>query len=70
MVEPDNRAVPPEEAAYQSTVSPLPGVARIVAVPHPVAGDPVGAAGKAFTVTSTVLLVQGPPAQEADVTTQ
>ena len=33
--DPDNRGDPPEELAYQSTVSPDPAVAVIVTVPVP-----------------------------------
>ena len=52
---PPDRTVPPEAAAYQSIVSPAPGVADIVTVPVPQrdAGTAVGAAGSGFWVTVT-----------------
>ena len=58
VVEPDNRAEPPEAAAYQSIVSPAPGVAEIVTVPvpHLELPLPAGAAGTAFTVATTAVL--------------
>ena len=52
-------AVPPEAAAYQSIVSPAPGVAEIVTVPvpHLELPAPDGADGTAFTVAVTAVLV-------------
>ena len=52
-------AAPPEEAAYQSMVSPVPGVAEIptVPVPHLDAPVPPGATGTVFTVATTAVLV-------------
>ena len=62
-VVPEVSALPPVAAAYQSTVSPAPAVADIVKVPAPQrdAGVPVGAAGSAFTVAVTALLVEMQP---------
>ena len=56
---PLNKAVPPEAAAYQSIVSPAPGVAVIVTVPvpHLDAPDPDGDVGKLLTVAMTAVLV-------------
>ena len=58
VVEPDNKAEPPEAAAYQSIVSPVPGVAEIetVPVPHLDAPEPVGATGTVLTVATTAVL--------------
>ena len=56
---PLNKAEPPEAAAYQSIVSPAPGVAVIVTVPvpHLAAPEPAGAAGTVLTVATTAVLV-------------
>lgn len=53
------KAVPPDEAAYQSIVSPAPALADIVTdpVPHRLAPVPVGTAGMAFTVATTAVRV-------------
>ena len=53
VVEPDKSAVPPLAAAYQSIVSPAPGVAEMVTVPVPHLDPPVpaGADGKLFMLT-------------------
>ena len=52
---PPAKGDPPVAAAYQSIVSPAPGVADIVTVPvpHLDAGTAVGALGLGFTVTVT-----------------
>ena len=52
-------ALPPVAAAYQSIVSPTPGVADIVIVPvpHLAAPLPPGADGRGFTVAVTAVLV-------------
>jgi hypothetical protein len=53
---PLTRALPPEEAAYQSITAPDGGVARSATVPVPqreAAGTTVGLAGTAFTVAVT-----------------
>ena len=54
--EPVESAVPPVAAAYQSIVSPAPGVAEMVTDPEPQREPPVpvGAAGRGFTTTLTV----------------
>ena len=56
---PDNNAEPPEEAAYQSIVSPALGVAEIftVPVPHLEPFDPEGAEGTVLIVAVTAVLV-------------
>ena len=56
---PPARTAPPDAAAYQSMVSPAPGVAEMVTapVPHLDPPVPVGAGGKAFTVAMTAVLV-------------
>ena len=56
---PVNKAAPPEAAAYQSMVSPAPGVAVIVTVPvpHLAAPEPEGIAGTVLTVATTAVLV-------------
>ena len=56
-VPPDN-TVPPVAAAYQSMVSPVPGVALKATVPEPQRepGVPVGADGTALTVAVTAVL--------------
>ena len=53
-------AVPPVAAAYQSMVSPVPGVAVRVNAPVPQFDPfvPVGAAGNALTVVVTIELVR------------
>ncbi len=50
---------PPDEAAYQSIVSPEPGVAEMVTVPEPQreALPAVGVDGEALTVAVTAVLV-------------
>ena len=55
---PVNKAVPPVEAAYQSIVSPAPGVAVIVTAPVPQRPlfPAVGEAGSGFTVTVAALV--------------
>jgi hypothetical protein len=57
--EPESNAVPPVDAEYQSTVSPLAGVALIVTVPVPHLDAPAatGTAGTALIVAATTLLV-------------
>jgi hypothetical protein len=59
LVAPVANAVPPEAAAYQSIVSPAPGVAEImtVPVPHLELAVPVGATGTGFTFAVTAVLV-------------
>ena len=54
-----NKAAPPETAAYQSMVSPAPGVAvRVtVPVPHLAAPEPDGVFGTTLTVAITDVLV-------------
>ena len=51
--------MPPEAAAYQSIVSPAPGVEVIVTVPvpHLAAPEPDGADGIALTVAVMAVLV-------------
>ena len=58
-VDPLCKAEPPEAAAYQSIVSPPPGVAEMFTVPVPHLDPPVppGATGIEFTVATTALLV-------------
>ena len=58
--DPIDNAAPPEGAAYQSIVSPLPAAAKIVntVVPHPASPVPAGSAGKVFTVAVTAGLVK------------
>jgi hypothetical protein len=53
-VDPLKRAVPPVGAAYQSTVSPGPGVAEIVKVPvsHLELPVPTGGFGAGFTMST------------------
>ena len=57
-VDPLDKAVPPEDAAYQSIVSPPAGVADIITVPAPHLDPPVpdGATGFTFTVADTAVL--------------
>ena len=57
--DPLNNGAPPDKAAYQSIVSPVPGDAESVKVPgaHPVSPVPAGAAGMLFMVAVTVILV-------------
>ena len=57
-LDPVVNAVPPLAAAYQSIVSPPPGVAEIVTVPvpHLDAWIATGTAGAGFTVNGTLLL--------------
>ena len=52
---PPVNTVPPEAAAYQSMVSPAPGVALITTVPVPqrLAGPAVARAGRVLTVAVT-----------------
>ena len=54
-----NRAAPPEAAAYQSMVSPAPGVAAMVTVPvpHLEAPLPEGTAAPVLIVATTAVLV-------------
>ena len=56
---PLSKADPPEAAAYQSMVSPAPGVAVIVTVPvpHLAAPAPDGMLGTELTVATTAVLV-------------
>ena len=56
------KAVPPLEAAYQSIVSPDPGVAVIVTTPasQRLLFPAVGAVGNPFTVTVVVTVVVQP----------
>jgi len=56
-VPPDN-TVPPVDAAYQSMVSPVPGVDEILTVPVPQREPavPVGDDGTVFTVAVTAVL--------------
>lgn len=58
-VEPLNKGDPPDEAAYQSIVSPVPGVADMITVPAPHLAAPVppGVTGLAFTVAVMAVLV-------------
>jgi hypothetical protein len=53
-VAPVRRAVPPIAAAYQSTVSPAPGVAEMIKVPvsHRELPIPAGGFGAEFTVST------------------
>ena len=62
-VDPVISAVPPLAAAYQSIVSPAPGVAEMVTVPVPQRelGTAVGAAGNAFIVAMTADLAETQP---------
>jgi hypothetical protein len=55
-VDPLDSATPPVDVAYQSIVSPVPGVAEILTVPVPQreALPAVGAVGAGFTVTETL----------------
>jgi hypothetical protein len=57
---PPVNTVPPDDSAYQSMVSPVPGVADIKTVPVPQRElfPAAGAAGNAFTVISEVVLLQ------------
>ena len=57
--DPLNKGLPPDEAAYQSIVSPAPGEAESVKLlgPQPKSPEPDGAAGIAFTVAVTAVLV-------------
>lgn len=55
-VPPDN-TLPPEAAAYQSTVSPDPTVALIATVPVPERPDDVPTGAEGIVVTVTVLVV-------------
>ena len=59
LFEPASNNVPPDAPLYQSMVSPAPGVAEMVTVPvpHLAAPAPEGAAGAAFTVAVTAVLV-------------
>ena len=59
---PPESTLPPLKAAYQSTVSPAPGVAEIFTVPGPHIDPlvPTGADGNAFTVAVTAVLVEDP----------
>ena len=59
LFEPASNNVPPDAASYQSMVSPAPGVAEMVTVPVPHLEPtvPVGAAGTAFIVAVTAVLV-------------
>jgi hypothetical protein len=56
---PDDNTDPPVDAAYQSMVSPAPGVADISTVPveHLVPFVPEGVAGNALTVAVTAVLL-------------
>ena len=56
-VEPLSNGEPPEAAAYQSIVSPAPGVAEMftVPVPHLDPPVPVGAEGILFIVATTAV---------------
>ena len=58
-VDPLDKAGPPHEDAYQSIVSPEPGVAEMVRdpVPHRESPVAVGATGLLFTVAVTGVLV-------------
>ena len=58
-VDPLNKAVPPDDAAYQSIVSPAPGEAEIVTVPvpHLEAALPDRVPAFAFTFAVTAVLV-------------
>ena len=55
---PPANGLPPLAAAYQSVVSPAPGVAEIatVPVPHLAPFVPVGRAGMLLTVATTAVL--------------
>ena len=57
---PPAKIAPPDAAAYQSIVSPAPGVAEMVTVPvpHRALPAPVGATGNEFTVAVTAVLVE------------
>jgi len=52
-VAPVARAVPPDDAAYQSIVSPAPGLAEMVTapVPHLELPAPAGGLGTGFTTS-------------------
>ena len=67
-VPPVNTA-PPDAAAYQSMVSPEPGVADrlTVPVPHLEPAVPVGAFGNAFTVVVILLEDAGDPVTQVAV---
>ena len=54
---PPVNTVPPDEAAYQSIVSPMPAVPEIVTVPVPQRdpSEPVGNDGTEFTVAVTAV---------------
>lgn len=58
-VDPLDKAEPPDDDAYQSIVSPAPGVADIITVPVPHLDPPVtdGATGFAFTLADTAVLI-------------
>ena len=60
MSEPDNNAVPPLEAAYQSTVVPVTVAAFkvTVPVPHLLVSLPVGADGTALIVATATERVE------------
>jgi hypothetical protein len=64
---PPVKTAPPDAAAYQSIVSPEPGVADrpTVPVPHLEPAVPVGAVGKAFTVVVILIEVAGEPETQA-----
>ena len=58
LVLPESKSVPPEAASYQSIVLPAEvAVMAIVPVPHLELLPAVGAAGTAFTVAVTAVLV-------------
>ena len=58
--DPLSNAAPPVDAAYQSIVSPLPGVAEIVTVPvpHLAASVPGGEAGNELMEAITAILAE------------
>ena len=58
-VDPLSNAVPPDDAAYQSIVSPASGVAESIklAETHPTSPVPAGAPGVLFIVAITAVLV-------------
>ena len=60
VVDPLNKGLPPDEAAYQSIVSPAPAVAdkTTVPVPHLEPGVPEGVDGFVLTVAVTETLVR------------
>ena len=72
-VEPVDKAVPPEAAAYQSTVIPEDTVAdnETVPVPYVEPSTPTAEAGNGFTVAVTIVLVDDAvrfkPATQLDV---